>query len=183
MSGSMIASPAMERDDPLDRIECRGSEGMPLTPLPPLGGFGQPGSGSVDQRVHHAGGIHGGQEHAERPKMQETDSTMPLLSRTPSGRIRRESGMSPPNSYSPFSISHLSLALPHLHYRHPPQSIYHPRSTINYLNISSSGKQTLTPSANRRSNRNNLPTTRFRILKRLLLRSNRSTNLKRNACE
>jgi hypothetical protein len=112
MSGSMIASPAMERDDPLDRIECRGSEGMPLTPLPPLGGFGQPGSGNVDQGVHHAGGIHGGQEHAERPKMQETDSTMPLLSRTPSGRIRRESGMSPPNSYSPFSISHLSLALP-----------------------------------------------------------------------
>jgi len=44
MNGSMVISPVMEKDDPLDRIECRGSEGMPLTPLPPLGGFGQAGS-------------------------------------------------------------------------------------------------------------------------------------------
>ena len=99
MNGSMVISPVMEKDDPLDRIECRGSEGMPLTPLPPLGGFGQPGSQAGGQ-----GHQQGGQDHADRPKMQETESSMPLLSRTPSGRIRRESGM------SPFSSSH---TLPH----------------------------------------------------------------------
>jgi hypothetical protein len=87
MSGSMIISPTMERDDPLDRIECRGSEGMPLTPLPPLGGFGQAVAQGQEQGQE-------GQDHADRPKMQESESSMPLLSRTPSGRIRRESGMS-----------------------------------------------------------------------------------------
>jgi len=96
MNGSMMmTSPAIERDDPLDRIECRGSEGMPLTPLPPLGGFGHDQAGSTDQEGDQAGGIDGGQDHAERPKLQETESTMPLLSCTPSGRIRRESGMYP----------------------------------------------------------------------------------------
>ena len=95
MNGSMVISPVMEKDDPLDRIECRGSEGMPLTPLPPLGGFGHDQAGSTDQGGHQAGDMQGGQDHAERPKLQETESTMPLLRRTPSGRIRRESGMYP----------------------------------------------------------------------------------------
>jgi hypothetical protein len=112
MSGSMVISPAMEKDDPLDRIECRGSEGMPLTPLPPLGGFGQPGR--IDQGGREVGGQgqgQGGQDHADRPKMQETESSMPLLSRTPSGRIRRESGMSLLHLHTVFHIPLSSLEL------------------------------------------------------------------------
>jgi hypothetical protein len=132
MSGSMIVSPAMERDDPLDRIECRGSEGMPLTPLPPLGGFGQPGSN--DQGGRQAGGQgqgQGGQDHADRPKMQETESSMPLLSRTPSGRIRRESGTS--SSVFAASIFYSpSVYLIH----HLPRSTYQFQSTFFYLDIS-----------------------------------------------
>jgi hypothetical protein len=159
----MIISPAMERDDPLDRIECRGSEGMPLTPLPSLGGFGQAVSQGQGQE---------GQDHADRPKMQETESSMPLLSRTPSGRIRRESGMSLVSLCSFFhshTVSHLHLLASLLRVD---------RSPISYILPTK-----LTPSPNRRSNRNNLPTTRFRLFKRFLLRSNRPTNPKRNACE
>lgn len=108
MSGSMVMnspSPAMERDDPLDRIECRSSEVMPLTPFPPTGGALMGGHGNSGGEGH---GIEHGHGHGpERPKMQETESTMPLLSRTPSGRIRRESGMS-----SDF-ISPLYSIIPH----------------------------------------------------------------------
>jgi hypothetical protein len=81
-SMTSMTSPAVEKDDPLDRMEHRGSDAMPLEPLPqgPGQGYG-PGQGQGQGQ--------------ERPRLQETESCMPLLSRTPSGRIRRESGMSP----------------------------------------------------------------------------------------
>jgi len=127
MSGSMIISPTMERDDPLDRIECRGSEGMPLTPLPPpLGGFGQPGN--IDQGQRQAGGQEQGQEgqgHADRPKLHETESSMPLLSRTPSGRIRRESGMSLLRLHTPFLIPYAHLSFFDLYCNFPSPSLEH----------------------------------------------------------
>jgi len=93
-----VISPAMEKDDPLDRIECRGSEGMPLTPRPPPGDqSGGAGDASVSGQgqggFEGSGNGHGNGHGQERPKLKETESTMPLLSRTSSGRIRRESGM------------------------------------------------------------------------------------------
>jgi hypothetical protein len=146
-SGSMVMaspSPAMERDDPLDRIECRGSEGMPLTPLP----IGGPSSGGQGQSTGTYNGTGSGQE---RPKLNETESTMPLLSRTPSGRIRRESGKSPPPPIPP-----------------PPRG-------------RQGSRRKLIPSTNRRSNRNNLPTPRFRFIRQLFIRSTRSRYSKCNA--
>ena len=91
-----VISPAMEKDDPLDRIECRGSEGMPLTPRPPPGdqsGGGGDASVSGQGQGGFEGNENGNGHGQERPKLNETESTMPLLSRASSGRIRRESGM------------------------------------------------------------------------------------------
>ena len=139
-----MTSPAVEKDDPLDRIEHRGSDAMPLEPRPQ----GIPGLGQV-----------GGQGQ-ERPKLQETESTMPLLNRTPSGRIRRESGKS--SQFIRISNHRSSLTI---------QSLNHIFSLIPHFTFTFLARQradTLS-SPNRNSHSNDLPTARLQLFKRLFL--------------